>query len=490
MLSTALLLTVIAIAQAEPEDPVPRPQSPNVVLILCDDLGYGDVHGLSPSTSKIPTPGADRLIGEGMAFTDAHSGSSVCTPTRYGILTGRYAWRTSLQKGVVTGFAPCLIPAERPTLATFLKGQGYDTAIVGKWHLNFRYVDPESGDDYPAAEHKTPPVGALIPDGPLARGFDAFHGFHHARNMEAVIDGDRVIAHDEPIHMLPRLAARSARYIASRTDAEQPFFLYVPLGSPHTPILPTKAWQGRSGLGAYGDFVMETDDAIARILEALDEHGLSDNTLVILSSDNGTSRAAKIGDLRKQGHLVSAQYRGSKADIWDGGHRIPFIVRWPGVVQAGTRSSGLVCLGDLFATLADALGEAPPEGSCEDSLSFLPLLREPDAPAARTSLVHHSVSGHFAYRRDRWKLILARGSGGWSGPNEKKASQAGAPIAQLYDMESDPGEQTNLWAEKPELRAQLLQELQGVIDAGSSRPGCESSNDVESIELWKSGRDG
>src|SRR6056297_737884 len=220
-------------------------ERPNIVYLICDDLGYGDVQCLAPETSKIPTPHADRLASEGMIFTDAHSGSSVCTPTRYGILTGRYAWRTKLQSGVVTGFAPCLIEPDRETVAGYLKRQGYATAIIGKWHLDFQYLDPATGEAYSQKEHKTPPVGARIPDGPLHRGFDYFHGFHHARNMEAVIEDDLVIEHDEVVNMLPRLTEKSVEYIDSRSGKEEPFFLYLPLGSPHTPIVPSPPWQGK-----------------------------------------------------------------------------------------------------------------------------------------------------------------------------------------------------------------------------------------------------
>ncbi|MEM1297452.1 MAG: sulfatase-like hydrolase/transferase, partial [Verrucomicrobiota bacterium] len=232
-------------------------ERPNVVFIMCDDLGYGDIQCLAPETSKIATPHTDQLAAEGMIFTDAHSGSSVCTPTRYGLMTGRYSWRTRLQKGVVTGFAPCLIAEDRPTVGSFLKSQGYHTGLVGKWHLDFEYLDPESGERYSQKQHKTPPVGAKIPDGPIHRGFDYFHGFHHARNMEAVIEDDEVIAHDPVENMLPRLTEKSVEYIASRAGQEEPFFLYVPLGSPHTPIVPTGDWIGKSGLGSYGDFVMQ-----------------------------------------------------------------------------------------------------------------------------------------------------------------------------------------------------------------------------------------
>ena len=296
-----------------------EPQKPNIVFVLCDDLGYGDVQCLNPEKGKILTPAVDRLAREGMIFTDAHSGSSVCTPTRYGLLTGRYSWRTRLQRGVVQGFAPCLIDPDRPTVASFVKQQGYHTAILGTWHLDFQYLDPETSEMLTAENKKSlPPVGARIPDGPLQHGFDYFHGFHHAGSMKSVIENDAVIMHDDEINMLPRLSRKAIEYIDGRAkeDSKQPFFLYVPFGSPHTPIVPTKPWQGKSGLGSYADFVMETDDGFGGILKALDRNGFTENTLVIFSADNGCSRAAGIKKLQKQGHYPSAHMRGSKTDLW------------------------------------------------------------------------------------------------------------------------------------------------------------------------------
>ena len=460
-------------------------EKPNIVYIICDDLGYGDVHCLAPETSKIPTPNADRLASEGMIFTDAHSGSSVCSPTRYGIMTGRYSWRTWLQKGVVTGFAPSLIAAERSTVTGFLKSQGYATAAIGKWHLNFEYLDPGTGGKYSQKDHRIPPVGARIPDGPIHRGFDYYHGFHHARNMEAVIDNDRVIAHDDVINMLPRLTMKSVEYIESRAGADKPFFLYLPLGSPHTPIVPSPEWQGKSGLGSYGDFVMQTDNVVGEVTKALAKHGMTDNTLVIFTSDNGCSKAADIKGLAQKGHLVSAHLRGSKADIWDGGHRVPFIIRWPGRIKPGTSSDQLICLTDLFATVAEITGRNPPISSCEDSVSFLPALSGKPIVSTRQGVIHHSSSGHFAYRTGKWKLILARGSGGWSSPKENEVPR-GAPKAQLYDLNADPGERTNLYTSKPDVAEQLLQQLTAEIKGGRSTVGASSENDIRKIVLWKS----
>ena len=458
---------------------------PNIIYLICDDLGYGDVQCLNPENGKIPTPHVDRLASEGMTFTDAHSGSSVCTPTRYGVMTGRYSWRTKLQSGVVQGFAPCLISRDRPTVATFLTKNGYHTAIIGKWHLNFRYLDPISGDEYERSQYRSPPVGAKIPDGPIHRGFDFFHGFHHARNMEAVIINDQVVKHEDPIRMLPRLTRESVKYIESRKDKKKPFFLYLPLGSPHTPILPTKKWQGKSGLGAYGDFVMETDHVMGEIRKTLQRTKQEDNTLIIFTSDNGCSKAAGIINLAQKGHKVSAHLLGSKADLWDGGHRIPFIVKWPGKVKRGSQSDQLICLTDLYATVADILKMSPPKKSCEDSVSFLPALFEKKIISSRKGVIHHSISGHFAYRMGRWKLLLAKASGGWSSPKENQVKE-GSPTAQLYDMSKDEAEQKNLYSEKSPIIEKLLSNLRRDILNGRSTDGIESSNDVKDIVLWKS----
>ncbi len=463
---------------------------PNIVYVMCDDLGYGDIQCLNPKHGKIPTPSADRLAKEGMIFTDAHSGSSVCTPTRYGLLTGRYSWRTRLQKGVTQGFAPNLIAEDRLTVAGFLKDHGYHTGIIGKWHLDFQYADPTTGEILKRKKKKKlAPVGSKIPDGPTTRGFDYFHGFHHAGEMKGVIENDQVIMHDAEINMLPRLTRKSVEYIEERakSDRSQPFFLYVPYGSPHTPILPTEAWQGKSGLGKYGDFVMETDAGFGEILDALDRNGFTENTLVVFTSDNGCSKSADIRALRKQGHHVSAHYRGSKADLWDGGHRVPFIARWPGKIEAGSASEQLVCHTDLFATCASILGVDIPPAAAEDSVSILPAFSGQPIVSTRAGVIHHSSSGHFSYRLGPWKLLLARGSGGWTAPKENAAKKSGAPIAQLYDIENDPSETTNLYESKPGVAEQLLAQLESDIKRGRSTRGPKATNDVTNIKLWKSG---
>ena len=461
---------------------------PNIVLLLCDDLGYGDVQSFNPTNGKIATPNMDRLASEGMMFTDAHSASSVCTPTRYGILTGRYCWRTKFQKGVVQGFAPCLIDEDRPTVASFLKSQGYDTAIVGKWHLNSRYMNPETGKEYTDGKERkfTPPVGAELPDGPVDRGFDYFFGIQHARSMKAIIEQNKVVEHDNVENFLPRLAKKCTKYIESRSIDSKPFFLYVPFGSPHTPIVPTKDWVGKSGLGKYADFVMQTDGVVGQILDSIEKQGLTGNTLVLLASDNGCSRIVGINKLAKQGHKVSGEFRGSKADIWEGGHRVPFIAKWPGKIEAGSKSEQLICLNDYFATFANILGVPVPDGSCEDSVSFLAALKGEPIESPRKGIIHHSISGHFAYRTDNWKLLLAKGSGGWTSPKENQVADD-APVAQLYDLESDIGEQSNRYLDQGKIAKQLLAYLEQDVNSGSSANRASSKNDTNEIELWKSG---
>ena len=463
-------------------------EKPNIVYVICDDLGYGDVQCLNPERGKIPTPGVDRLASEGMIFTNAHSGSSVCTPTRYGIMTGRYSWRSRLQRGVVQGFAPCLITEDQPTVAGYLKGYGYHTAIIGKWHLDFLYLDPATGEKVKRKGKKPAPVGSIIPDGPIHRGFDYFHGFHHAGNMKGVIENDAVIEHDDEINMLPRLTRKAVEYIDQRAKTkDQPFFLYVPYGSPHSPVLPTKEWQGKSGLNDYADFVMETDDGFKQMLEALDRNELADNTLVIFTSDNGCSRKpAQLEKLQELGHYPSAHMRGAKADLWDGGHCIPFVLRWPRKVKADSTTDQLVCLTDLMATCAEILKAPLPENSAQDSVSFLPALSGQPIVSTRAGVIHHSISGHFGYREGKWKLLLAKGSGGWSSPNEKESKKA--PIAQLYDIEADPGETTNLYGAQPKVAGRLLKQLESDVTRGRSTEGPTAKNDVDNIKLWKSGQ--
>jgi arylsulfatase A-like enzyme len=470
-----------------------NPAKPNIVYILADDMGYGDVQALNPKGGKIQTPHLDRLVAQGITFTDAHSGSSVCTPTRYGLLTGRYAWRTRLQKSVLDGGdAPPLIAADRLTVPALLKQHGYATAAIGKWHLGFQSKLPPGAQPVDNKKGRTweagLPVGSAIIGGPTTRGFDFFWGCSNARTMSGLIENDRVIEALPPIEMLPRLGRQAANYIADHAAAAKtgrPFFLYVPLTSPHTPIVPTPEWQGKSGLGAYGDFMMQTDALVGDLLAALDHHGLTGNTLVIFTADNGCSPAADTSGLEKQGHFASAGFRGYKADIWEGGHRVPFIVRWPGRIQAGTQSDQLICLTDLLATCAELLGTPLPATAGEDSVSILPALLGIARAPLREAVVHHSIEGVFSIRQGPWKLALGPGSGGWGKPSDAEARKNGLPERQLYHLATDPREMKNVEAANPAIVARLYALLTRYVNDGRSTPGPKRANDV-AVTMLKS----
>jgi arylsulfatase A len=334
------------------------------------------------------------------------------------------------------------------------------------------------------------PVGARIIGGPITRGFDYFWGCSNARTMSGLIENDRVVENLPPIEMLPRLERQAVAYVADHAAAAKagkPFFLYVPLTSPHTPILPTPEWQGSSGLGAYGDFMMQTDAVVGKILAALDTHGLAENTLVIFTADNGCSPQADTPGLEKQGHFASAQFRGYKADIWEGGHRVPFFVRWPGRIAPRTTSAQVICHTDLLATCAELLDAKLPATAGEDSESFLPALRGVTRAPRRDAVVHHSIEGKFSIRQGPWKLILGPGSGGWGKPGDPAARAAGLPEVQLYDLERDLAESRNLAAANPAVVARLTALLDRYVAEGRSTPGPRQSNDAP-IDLQKDGQ--
>ena len=465
---------------------------PNIVYILADDLGYGDVQCLNPQRGKIPTPHLDQLAAQGMIFTDAHSSSSVCTPTRYSLLTGRYNWRTRLQSGVLLGYSPPLIAADRLTVPGLLKQHGYHTACIGKWHLGMGLPEGE-----PSPE---------ITDGPTTRGFDSWFGIAASLDMPpfAYIENDRfteplttrknwqrtgaAAAGFEAVDVLPTLARKAVEYVNVQAKTGKPFFLYLPLTSPHTPILPSKQWQGKSSIGEYGDFVMETDWAVGEVMTALEKAGISSNTLVIFTSDNGCSKAAKIPAMEAKGHFPSADLRGSKSDIFDGGHRIPFLARWPERTKAGSRSDQIIGQLDLMATCAEMLGVKLPENAGEDSVSILPALLSTAEAPLREALVHHSINGSFAIRQGDWKLELCADSGGWSTPVPGSGATKALPETQLYNLRSDLGETKNMQSGKPEVVARLTKLLEETIANGRSTPGARQSNDAVITMQKKAGR--
>lgn len=468
---------------------------PNIVFILADDMGIGDV---SHTTGRASTPNIDRLASEGMRFTDAHSSSSVCTPTRYSVLTGRYNWRTRLKKSVF--FNPHdrpLIGAGETTVASFLKAHGYQTGCIGKWHLGIGwqfiegYQPPpdKKGQQGWDIDYSKPAMT------PTSHGFDYFWGIQASLDMPPYlyIENDRAVAPAtvtksfkkparpgaaaadfEASECLRTFAKKAVGFIDGRAGGDQPFFLYLPLTSPHTPIVPSAEWLGKSPIGEYGDFLMETDWVVGEVLASLERNGVAGDTLVVFTTDNGCSPAAGIPDLEKQGHKPNGDLRGHKADIYDGGHRVPFIVRWPGVVKPATQTSRLTCQTDFIATCAEILGEPLPEGAGVDSVSFLPTLKDP-AIAGRGAIVHHSIQGAFAIRDGKWKLCLCKGSGGWSEPRPGKAA-AEAPPVQLFDLEADPAETKNLAIEMPEKVAELTGLLQKFVADGRSTPGAKQAN--------------
>lgn len=489
--SLSVLLCLIGAVAAQAAS-----DKPNIIYILADDLGYGDVQALNPEHGKIPTPGMDRLAAEGMVFTDAHSSSSVCTPTRYGVLTGRYNWRTRLQSGVLFGFDQPLIAPDRLTVAGLLKEQGYKTAMVGKWHLGLGLASPAGKPTKgKAGQVNSVDWSARIEGGPVDLGFDSWYGIAASLDMPPYIyiDNDQFVgecttmkafhrkgpahADFEAVDVLDVIGTKSAEYIQQQVK-DKPFFLYVPLTSPHAPIIPTDQWKGKSKLGLYGDFVMHTDAIVAQITEAVDAAGLAENTIIIVTSDNGCSKVADIAALKKQGHYPNAHYRGSKSDIWDGGHRVPFIVRWPAGIKPGSSSDEVVCLTDLMATCADLTNAELPENAGEDSVSFAPAFKGEPIVSTRKGVVHHSVSGQFAYRSGKWKILLTKASGGWT----KEPMSVNAP-AQLYDMKADPEEQNNLYESHPEVFERLLAELQSDVKRGRSTAGPNQQNDVKNINL-------
>jgi len=426
----------------------------------------------------------------------------VCTPTRYGLLTGRYPWRTRMPRGVLWGNGDALIEPNRTTIASLLRDSGYRTAGIGKWHLGLRWAAaPGTTPDRTTNTEKAPvdwiDYGGRITDGPTHHGFDEFFGLPASLDMRdyVYIEGDRVPepptttlpgepssvpafyrpgragATFRPERVLGDLTSRAARYVRKHGAGQQPFFLYFALASPHTPVLPTAGFAGRTGLGPYADFVAETDAAIGEVLQALEQSGAAKNTLVFFASDNGPAPiAGMLESLRAKGHDSAGGWRGAKQDLYEGGHRVPLIVKWPGVVKPGTSSRALVSLVDVLATLADVVGRPLPGDAGEDSVSFLPLLRQPTAAFERRgAVVVQSGNGSLAIREGRWKLCEAPGSGGLSAPVPGSAEERGLPPVQLFDLEADPLEKTNLQAAHPEIVKRLASLLETYRKTGRSR---------------------
>lgn len=511
---------------------------PNVLLVLADDLGQGDVSCFNPCAGWT-TPYIDQLAEQGMGMVDSHSTSSLCTPSRYGLLTGRYNWRSRLKRLVLPGDAESLIEKGRLTLAKFLSNRGYTTGVVGKWHLGLDWQLHKGGDDLPryglseddhpiperrfgragnfAGEDRWEVEGAdidyskPITFGPNQLGFDysfitaASHDqppFVYIENGQAVgtptyFGGDQwrldritdaqstqtqrgPMTDDFDVAQLPQdFHEKTMEVLQEMLDGDDPWFLYVPSHLVHGPLLPGASWQGRSGLGAYGDFVLQFDEYVGEMVQAIDDAGQSDNTIVIVTSDNGASPVAGFSALRERGHDPSNGWRGEKADIWEGGHREPFIVRWPDVIQPNSTSAQLISHSDIFATLAEVLGETLPPAAAVDSVSQLPAWQGAEEPT-RYDVVSSSGGGGLAIRKGDWKLAFTSTSDGFSA----LAAQArgGEPTryepAQLYNLSTDSAEEHNLIDSEPELVAELAQIMGDYIRRGRSTDGPEQQNEA------------
>lgn len=468
---------------------------PNIIYILVDDMGVGDLSCLNPD-SKIRTSHLDQLAASGMVFNDAHASSAVCTPSRYSILTGRYNWRSRLKNGVLGGYSPHLIEDGRMTVASFLKNQGYHTAMIGKWHLGWDWA---TTDGEPANEENVDFQGRVT-GGPDAYGFDYYYSHCGSLDMPpyVYVENGRVTAqpdretentgkftwwrkgptgadfqHED---VSPNFTRRGVRYIEEQAATGEPFFLYLPLPSPHTPILPLPEFQGKTGSNPYGDFCLQVDHHVGHIMDALVREGIDDNTLLIFTADNGCSPQADFEQLAEVGHHPSYVYRGHKADIYEGGHRIPLLVQWPEVIQAGSVSDETVCLVDLLATCADLTGAALPDNAGEDSVSHLPLWQGKTLDRSlREATIHHSIDGSFSIRKGKWKLEMCPGSGGWSDPRPGPACE-GLPPIQLYNLDQDIAERENLYDKHPQVVEELKTLLTHYVDQGRSTPGTPQEN--------------
>ncbi len=486
---------------------------PNVVYILADDMGYGDIRAFNEDC-KIETPYLDQLAVEGMKFTDAHSPSSVCTPTRYALLTGRYSWRSRLKSGVLTGISKALIPKGRTTVASMLNDHGYRTAFIGKWHLGWNWQFKKGGDELGSGwnhedfEHLD--YTQEVEHTPDDVGFDYSYGhagsldmapYVYVENGQVTSLPDRVTvdtgkytwwrkghtgADFDHYDVTPNFFRRSIEFIETEARTPDPFFLYLALPSPHTPILPTEKYLGKSKLNPYADFIMLIDDWIGALQHTIKEQGIEQNTLFIFTTDNGCSPEADFALLDSLGHHPSYVFRGHKADIYEGGHRVPFIAKWPAAIQPGIISEEIICHTDLLATCAEIINVRLNDNEGEDSYSILPVLKGLKLKnPIREATVHHSIDGSFAIRKGNWKLILCPGSGGWSVPRpDDPEANEGLPGYQLYNLKNDPGEKENLLASHPDVVQDLKSLLTKYIEEGRSTPGKSQSNDNIDGE-WK-----
>jgi len=485
-------------------------QLPNIIYVLADDLGYGDISAFNEN-GKIITKHLDQMAAEGMKFTDAHSASAVCTPTRYSILTGRYTWRSRLKSGVLTGKSKALIPNTRKTVAKLLQNHGYHTAFIGKWHLGWDWgltTDTIGASGWGPNDFENMDFSQPVKNTPNDLGFDYAYGHSGSLDMApyVYVENGKITAKPDRItidtakytwwrqgptgpdfiheEVTPNFFNRAMDYVSKR-EKDQPFFLYLALPSPHTPILPTEEWLGKSGLNPYADFMLQIDDYMGQLVVTLEKKGITDNTLVIFTSDNGCSPEADFKLLGAKGHNPSYIYRGHKTDIYEGGHRVPFIAKWPKVIAKGKTTDQLICSTDLMATCSDIVNYNLAENEGEDSYSLLPFFENKLNESPRKEVIHHSINGGFAIRKGDWKLIMDAGSAGWSFPNPKQVNAIDTlPSVQLYNLKIDPAETNNLQATQPEKVEALRNLLATHIRNGRSTTGTLQKNDAYKGD-WK-----
>ena len=486
-----------------------KKQQPNIIYILADDLGYGDLQKFNIE-GKIPTPNINKMVENGVMFTDAHTSSAVCTPTRYGILTGRYNWRSTLKKGVLSGYSKSLIKPNQSTVASMLQTQGYTTAYIGKWHLGWDWAIEEGNHNNINALKARPKVDYKKPikNGPSTHGFDYSFGFCGSLDMPPYVFVENDLptmvpnkttvsidaksfwrngpTSDDFVHanILQDLTDKAVNYIDKKAKEETPFFLYFPLPAPHTPILPTTDFLGKSNTNMYGDFVMQVDDVVRQIRETLKSNGISENTLLVFTSDNGCSPTANFEELKKVKHAPNYIFRGMKSDIYEGGHHVPFIIEWPNVALKNSSTKKTICTTDFFATCAEITGYKIKDNEAEDSFSMLPLLTSENRNNIRESIIHHSIDGSFAIKSKEWKLCVTAGSGGWSypRPNDLKKSKEEFPTMQLFNLKDDIKESNNVIARYPDKAKELKSILKKIILDGRSTKGAIQKN--EGMNNW------
>ena len=468
------------ISEAAPKRELPHGK-PNILLILADDMGWGDLRANNPA-SHIPTECLDRLAAEGIRFTDGHAGSAACSPTRYALMTGQLAFRhPSVAGNVLGGSAPAAIPANRLTLAGMLKQCGYDTACFGKWNLGMNF--PRCNPKRPSSCANTDWSGKIT-EGPLARGFDVYFGIPGSLDMEPAIwvDGDRFVgAATEPYRVehtganhvrepsfrdedcLPTVTEKAVSYLRGRKGTAAPFFLYLPLPSPHAPFALAPDFRGKTDIGPYGDYCYETDVMVGRVLKALDEAGKRENTLVIFASDNGYWKLMKPAELEKRGHYPSGRFRGYKADIYEGGHRAPFLIRWPAAITPEQVCRVPVALNDMMATLADVVGYHLPDTAAEDSISILPLLTDPSGKTyERSDFFYYGYINTVGLRDGDWNLLAYT-----RGPN---IARGDLKVLALYNTEDDPGQEKDLQHQETGVVQLLFRRLKQYVQCGRSAP--------------------